>query len=187
MINDDQLIQQILEGDQKAFQLIMEKYQDYMYTVCWGILKNDQEAQEATQDTFVKMYRSLKSYNSTSKLSTWLYRIAYRTSLDYLRKRKDTSPIEDVEFGLKNADSSSERKYLNKELSGHLDGLINRLDSEEATVLRLFYLEEHSIKELEEITGLSQSNIKVKLHRSRKKLYNLIKEYQPELENYLAQ
>ena len=59
-----------------------------MYSVCMSILKNPAEAQEATQDTFIKAHRALDNYNADSKFSSWLYKIAYRTSLDYLEKKK---------------------------------------------------------------------------------------------------
>jgi RNA polymerase sigma-70 factor (ECF subfamily) len=155
-----------------------------MFSVCLSILKNRDDAQEATQDTFVKAFRALKSYNGESKFSSWLYKIAYRTSLDYIRKRKTTIDIVDEENKLTdnyNAGTNLE----NSELTNLLLKAINCLKPEEAGLIRMFYLEELSVKELEEITSLSTSNVKVKLFRARTKLSAIIKDQFSEIEEYL--
>jgi len=184
VISDIQLIQKILAGDQKLFGLLVSKYQDYMYTVCLNILKNKPEAQEATQDTFVKAYKSLAKYNDTAKFSSWLYKIAYRTSLDYLRKRKLTTDIDDVSYSLKANSVNIDQTLEKNEFNSQLEAAISLLDPKEAGLVRLFYLEEMSMKELAEIAGISLSNAKVSLFRARKKLALIIKDQFSDLENY---
>ena len=163
----------------------MLRYQDKMYSVCMSILKNKAESQEATQDTFLKAFKALKDYNADSKFSSWLYKIAYRTSLDYIRKRKKTSDLDTIEGGMLTSDESKTDSLENKELSNLLLNAMDSLPEEEAVVLRMFYLEEMSIKELEEITGLSKSNVKVKLFRARKKMADIIQNNHRELEAFL--
>ena len=183
---DTQLINDSLKGNQVALGQLIKKYQNQMYSVCLSILKRPDEAQEAAQDTFIKMHKSLNTFNSGSKFSSWLYKIAYRTSLDYLRKRKKTIDIEEVSFLLENNNDSQEDVMMQSELSQQLLKAIAHLNPDEAGIIRMFYLEEMTIKELAEITGNSISNVKVKLFRGRKKLGEIIKTKFENIESYLT-
>ena len=185
MNTEDQLLTDIEAGNTQAFSKLVEKYQDQMYSVCLSILKTKDEAQEATQDTFIKIYRSLDKYNRQSKFSSWAYRIAYRTSLDYIRKRKATIDIDKVDHTILSHVESSDNQVEQNELSDRLLQAISMLPAEEAGLVRMFYLEEQSIQELMDITGLSKSNTKVKLFRARKKLADIIRTNFSEMESYL--
>lgn len=184
MKTESQLIQKVINGEKQAFAQFIDLFQDRLYTVCFSILKNNGDAQEATQDTFIKAFKAIHSFESNAKLSTWLYKIAYRTSLDYLRKRKGTMSIDEVKQGLIPHEFNKEN-IEQKELKKNLSQAIELLKEEEAGLIRMFYLEEMSIKELQEITGLNKSNIKVKLFRARKKLSEIIKDHFQEVESYL--
>ena len=85
MSEDQLLIQRLVNRDQQALKELMERYQHYVYTILSSML-HDHEAAEASQDTFIKVYRSINRFESNSKLTTWIYKIAYRTGLDYLKK-----------------------------------------------------------------------------------------------------
>jgi len=184
MLTDNELITQTINGDQRAYGFLISRYQDYMYTVCYNILKTKQEAEEATQDTFIKAYKKLNSYKDDSKFSSWLYKIAYRTSLDFLRKRKQTTDLADVEYELSDRSSDLNNAIHKTQMQQQLSSAIMQLNSKEAGLIRMFYLEEMSVKELAKSTGMTMSNIKVLLFRARKKLAVLIKEHYTELENY---
>lgn len=184
MLSDIQLIQATLDGDQGAFGVLVSRYQDYMYTVCLNILKTKPDAEEATQDTFIKAYKKLATYKDESKFSSWLYKIAYRTCLDMLRKRKSTIDIEDVSYSL--ADSKQIALELEKyEMQQQLKAAIRKLSPKEAGLITMFYLEEFSVKELAETTGIQLSNVKVILFRARKKLASIISAEYADLENYI--
>lgn len=185
MNTETQLIQACLEQKSGAFSALISQYQNAMYSVCLSILKNPQEAQEATQDTFIKMHRSLKSFNLDSKFSAWLYKIAYRTSLDYLRKRKASVSFDDVDYNIENNEIGQQESLHQTELSQQLLKAIAYLNPEEAGLIRMFHLEELTIKEMAEITGLSLSNVKVRLFRGRKKLTEIISTKFKDIESYL--
>lgn len=185
MLTDVQLIHKIINGDQRAFSRLVARYQNHMYTVCYNILKTKPEAQEATQDTFLKAYKALAGYKEDAKFSSWLYKIAYRTSLDLIRKRKKTTDISEVSSGLADKSSTAHTSMEESEFSRELDHAIMQLDPKEAGMIKMFYLEELSTKELAEITGESLSNVKVILYRARKKLAAIIKEQYSEMENYI--
>jgi len=129
---------------------------------------SQQEAEEATQDTFVKLYRSIGQYRQDAKLSTWIYSIAYRTGLDYLRKRPNHQSLQDSAYQV--PDDSMMDDQSNKDLGRWLDLQLSKLPPEEVALLRLYYLQELQIKEVAEITGLTVANVKVKLFRIRKSL-----------------
>lgn len=184
MLTDIQIIEKTLAGDQQAFSGLVAKYQSYMYTVCLNILKTKPDAEEATQDTFIKAYKKLGSYKDESKFSSWLYKIAYRTCLDMLRKRKNTTDIDEVAYGL--ADTTTVAGELEQdEMKTQLKAAIKKLSPREAGMITMYYLEELSVKELAETTGIQLSNVKVVLFRARKKLASIISEEYAELENYI--
>jgi len=184
MDSETQLITKVIEGDDASFRLLVEKYQNYVYSVCLSILKTTNEAEEAAQDTFIKIHRSLKSYNSGSKFSSWAYKIAYRTSLDYIRKRKPTVDLAVVDYADHGVAPLSDQQLERQEISTQILNAVNQLPGEEAGLIRMFYLEEMNIKELVIASGLSHSNVKVKLFRARKKLADIIRTQYSEIESY---
>ena len=177
---DPYLINQTLKGDTKAFGELVERYQAFVYTIVIRIVKVREEAEEVAQDTFIKAFQSLSSYRGESKFSSWLYSIAYRKALDALRKNKKNSSLELIEE-ITEGDCSVIENALSyiedQERSEVIKKCILELPEKEAAIITLFYFEEQSIKEIAKITQLTEDNIKVKLYRSRKKLFSLLKHY----------
>lgn len=179
-VQEDKLINDIKAGDHRSYSLIIDRYKDMVYTLCMRLVKNPMVAEELTQDAFLKAFRSIKSYRSESKFSTWLYRIAYNTCISSLRKKKNVE-IEFEENRLESDENLGLKKMETDDRDAQLTTLLSQLKSEEQLMVQLFYLEEQSIKEIEVITGLSESNIKVKLHRVKHKLKGFIETDYPEL------
>ncbi|MFK7932462.1 MAG: RNA polymerase sigma factor [Saprospiraceae bacterium] len=179
MTNDRQLIQLTLAGNTAAFRQLVERYQEFVFTVTLRVLKQREEAEEAAQDTFVKVYKTLNSFAGESKFSTWLYTVAYRTALDRIRKK--SRPVQSLDQDgsfLQIADSSKASTVLQQQdLKQTLAIVIDRLPAVEANLVTLFYLQEQSIKEISAITGLSISNVKVKLFRVREVLRRELRAY----------
>lgn len=172
--NEKHLIDKAQKGNQIAFRQLVHMYQDYVYSVCFSVLKTKHESEEAAQDTFIKLYKSIVKYNSTAKFSTWLYSIAYRTSIDHYRKRKNLIDIDEVDYALAGKEDGTEENIEQQDLSRVLKMAIQELPDEERKVISLFYLEELTVKEIQKILMLKESNIKVKLFRARKKLHTLL-------------
>ncbi len=178
--SDTYYIGEVLKGNLNAFSILVDRYKSFVYTITYRVVKNEVDAEEVAQETFIKAYQSLKSYKGASKFSTWLYTIAYRKSLDYLKKYKkevsysvletiqDINEIE-VDNALKDIEEE-ERKTI-------IANSIKELPPDEAVIITLYYYEEKSIKEIVEITNLKADNVKVKLYRSRKKLHSILKHY----------
>ncbi|HSF52685.1 MAG TPA: RNA polymerase sigma factor [Algoriphagus sp.] len=172
-LEDDHYIKLTRQGDMQAFGLLVQKHQHLVYTLALRMLKNPEEAQEAAQDTFVKVYQSLSGFEGKSKFTTWMYRVVYNECLGRLRKTKrHFTMVEDIlENSGEPADFMDGLEILQREERAALVKKgIEMLNPAEAIVLTLFYLEDQSIKEIATITGSSESNVKVQLFRGRKHL-----------------
>ena len=184
--NNDQIyIDRVLEGDSQAFAMLVNRYKDLVFSLALRMLKHREEAEEVSQDTFIKIYKSLNKFKGDSKFSTWVYKVTYNTCLDRIKKLKRTQSTQQIdeftEHQIKTIDNALDRIEA-KERKEALRKCIERLPSEDSFLVTLFYFEELSLEEISEIVGLTPNNVKVKLHRSRKKLLKIVKEYiEPEL------
>ena len=187
-INSDYYyIKKILEGDSISFGVIVERYQNMVFTLALKMLKHREESEEVSQDTFIKIYKSLSKFNGESKFSTWIYRIAYNTCLD--RIKKNSKYNNDVEINDVTSNEIFQASTIfdsleNKERSIIIKECMDKLPEEERVIMHLFYFEELSLKEIVEIVSMTEGNIKVKLFRARKKLFSIFKEsVEPEIYN----
>ncbi|MFI5220516.1 MAG: RNA polymerase sigma factor [Bacteroidia bacterium] len=181
--DDNFYIDKILGGDTAAYASLIDKHKTMAYNIAWRILKSREDAEEIAQDSFLKVYYSLKEFKRESKFSTWLFRIVYNNTISRVRKKKlDVDSFDDENYEwMEPADTAKEMERLSQnEQKKYVNDAISRLPEEDATVITLFYMNESSIEEISTVTGLSQSNVKVKLFRSRKRLHeelqNMLKE-----------
>lgn len=176
---DIDLVRRVLTGDKTAFRSLVERYQNYVFSVAVTITKNREEAEEIAQDVFVKVFKQLGSFQQRSQFSTWLYTIAYRTSLDHVRrKRLHTEPIEREDGqALPIADdleAGPAGQLQQHDLQDLLQAALKQLDPTDAALLQLYYFKERSVREITEITGLSASNVKTRLFRLRNQLKEVL-------------
>lgn len=172
-LEDTHYIKLTRQGDMQAFGKLVQKHQRMVYTLALRMLKNPEEAQEAAQDTFVKVYQSLSGFEGKAKFTTWMYRVVYNECLGRLRKTKrHFTLVEDIlEHPDEPRDFADGLEILQREeRSALVKKGIEMLTPGEAVVLTLFYLEDQAIKEIATITGSSEANIKVQLFRGRKHL-----------------
>jgi RNA polymerase sigma-70 factor (ECF subfamily) len=170
---DSFYINKVLGGNLPSYAILVEKHKNLAYTLALRIAKNHEDAEEIAQDAFLKAYNSLSSFKQESKFSTWLYKIVFNTAISRARKKQilnvsiESDPVGNTihEDRISSLDSlhKKERKKIIAEA-------IARLKEEESVVMTLYYLNENNLKEIEDITGFSNSNIKILLHRGRKKL-----------------
>lgn len=173
--SDQNYIDKVLGGDTNAFSYLIEKYKNMAYTIAIKIVKNNEDAEEIAQDSFLKAYNKLNTFKGNSKFSTWLYTIVYRNAISKVRKKKIiTTDIDDHVINNYQSDHDFPQieAIKNKEQEIYVKKIINKLPETDALLITLFYLNESKVDEIEEITGLTRTNIKVKLHRARKKLYS---------------
>jgi RNA polymerase sigma-70 factor (ECF subfamily) len=152
---------------------VIDEYGDLVMTLCQRILADRELAEEAAQDTFVKAYRNLKDFRADASLKTWIYRIAYNTAIDYQRKkRRKVMPIDQMPLLETNADALHSMVDQEQILGVHQ--AIEKLPADQRALITLYYLEEKNIKEVSDITGWSESNVKIKLFRARKQLAEIL-------------
>ena len=174
-IDDSQLISQVKSGKVDAFKSLVERHQDYVFTLCYRVLGNREDAEEVTQDSFVKAFNGLSSFQGQAKFTTWIYRIAMNAAISYRRKKRvHLETLEDFKK-LDQGEISNMVEYQKLEQKKFLQIALNTLLPDDASVLTLFYFKELSLEEMSEITGINVSTLKVKLYRARKRLAAALK------------
>jgi RNA polymerase sigma-70 factor (ECF subfamily) len=172
------LIQKLREGDRKAFEEIVNHYKNMVFSISLKIVNNSFDAEEIAMDVFLKAFDKISSFNGDSGFSTWIYRIAYNMSISHVRKKK--LELEDIDsHGYRIQDESSKNPLeliLQSEDSSKINKAFSRLDEIEQQLLTLSYLEKKKNKEVAQILNMSESNVKVKIHRIKIKLAGLLKQ-----------
>lgn len=172
-LNDKDLVRRILDGETNRFSEVLKRYQRPVHSMIRQIITCREEAEELTQDVFVKAFRSLGSFRGECSLSTWLCRIAYNTAVSATRKKKLYFPDLD-DYVLNNLPDETVDEVLEKTedeaLLQRLEAAIDTLNAEEKALISLYYTEDKPIADIATILRLSQDNVKVKLYRIRKKL-----------------
>lgn len=173
--NDIQVIDRILAGNTRDFEILVNRHKDLAFTIAFRLLNNREDAEEATQDAFIKAYRSLSGFRRDSNFSTWLYRIVYNTAISMKRVKKPAfQNIEDVTYIAESSDGPKYDFDALAERNQLLERAMKRIPEEDRVLITLYYINESDVDEIHSITGLSKSNVKVKLFRARKKLQELV-------------
>lgn len=176
--NDNELISKVLRGDQQAYAGLVNRYQNYVFTLTLRLVKNREEAEEVAQDVFIKAYKYLADFRGDSKFSTWLYTIVNNTCISFLRKKKLTIHSLDDERVFAKADNQDAgfRADGVEQKSRHLmvGEAIRRLKPDDASIITLFYKNEQSLEEIALVLGLEVNTAKVRLHRARARLKELM-------------
>lgn len=180
LYTDTYYIQRIQAGDTACFACLLDKYSRPVHSLILKVVRNREDAEELAQDVFMKVFKHLSSFKGECSFSTWIYRIAYNTAISETRKKRheflaiEESVInnvseQEVAEALDRTDSSDQIQML--------DAALAQLPPDERAIILLFYMKEKTIDEVATITGLTASNIKVKLYRIRKKLFFVLKEW----------
>jgi len=179
-------IQQIIAGNARAYAFLVEKHKEMVFSIALKILHNREDAEEVAQDAFVKAYQSLSGFKNEAKFSTWLYRIVYNSAISKVRKKKlELSPLDDSTINNYSDDNMDSNFFLVEEPDQFelLQKALQSLPEDENVIVSLFYQNDHSIEDISAITGLTVANVKVKLHRIRKKLYTEMQKLMTNLED----
>ncbi len=182
------LLKEIKAGDMASFETLVNKYKDYAFTLANRVLNNSDDAEEVAHDSFLKVLKSIDQFKEESKFTTWFYRIVVNMAISRTRKKKlDTSDI-DAYSTLNVADASSADDGVNRQdRSYYIEQAIGLLKEDERILVTLYYFDELSMAEVQEITGYELSNLKVKLFRVRKKMAeNLQKVLPSEIDSIMS-
>lgn len=175
--NEKELVQRIMEGDPEAFAILLNQHQDAVHSLILQIVSSPEDAEELTQDVFIKAFNKIETFRGDAGISTWLYRIAYNTAISSTRKRKQTNITLDEKI-MNNIPDDMVDGILNEEademLLQKMEDAINKLKPEEKALLSLYYNQEKPVNEIAKITQLTAANVKIKLFRTRKKIASII-------------
>lgn len=180
-IDDKEIIRRIRGGETESFAWLLDRYGTQVFSLIQRIVRSREDAQEITQDVFLKVFENIGNYRGDSAFSTWLYRVAYNRAVSKTRKKKCEQPFgDDAVFRLAStsasADSSHEEYDMEREQRfGQIKKAMSCLPLKERMMIEMYYYQEKSVEDLAYITGLTQSNVKVRLFRIRKKIYEDIK------------
>lgn len=174
-MNEQIRVKQVLSGNTSAFAYFVDTYQDMAYTIAYRIIGNKQDAEDVVQESYLKAFRNLASFRSDSKFSTWLYRIVFNTSVTHAKSQMwQTARETNIDDAFYLSDEQSARIANDKETKEIVSIIMDQLPKGDALLLSLYYMDDHSIKEIAAITGLNESNVKVKLFRARKLFKELL-------------
>ena len=172
---DANIIRRVLDGDSESYRYLMDRYSQQVFALVVRIVDEPEDAEEVTQDVFLKAFRYLERFDGRSAFSTWLYRIAYNEAVSRTRSRHRLESTFD-ETQLRNISDAQVDSMLESDDArlAALPDAIDRLTVEERALVTLYYYEEIPLREVASMVGLTESAAKVRLMRTRKKLYVLI-------------
>ena len=182
--DDARIIQRVLGGETEAFAELLERYGAQVYGLVARLVGIEAEAEELTQDAFVRAYTHLSDFRGEADFATWLYRIAYNAALMHLRRRRVvTLPMDErLLDSVTDAMADSALSETSDERIALLEEALKLLSPEDRTAVTLFYFEERTTREIAFVLGTTASNVTTRLHRVRKRLYLLIKRLEHEQE-----
>lgn len=177
-MDERQQIRKVLRGDTSAFGYFVDAYQDMAITIAYRVCNNLQDAEDIVQNAFVKAFHNIHTFRSDSKFSTWLYRIVYNTALTHISNSAFNTEFVDyrqVDMDSSYSDWDILEQIQVQERKDVINKSMEKMPKDEGLLLTLYYLEENPIKDICLITGLTESNVKVKLHRARKRFATILK------------
>ncbi len=182
-LQDYELVKKALEGDEKAFARLLNRYKDTIYFMLLKMLNNRSDAEDLTLEAFGKAFKNLHQYSPTYAFSTWLFKIASNNCIDFLRKKKGIlvsleNDSEQTDLGettkLKSKDLDPEEKLIRKQKAILLHKVVRRLKPHYQTLVELRYFREFSYEEIAKELNLPLGTVKAQLFRARQMLFKLI-------------
>ena len=177
--SDQDLIEQVLKGNQRAYEFLVARYQETIAKFIWRLIPQAEDREEICQDVLVKVYFKLDKFRFDSKFSTWLHQIAWRTALSFLRKKR--LPVDELDKELVSDTLSLETSSDEHRVRRIVDTEISKLNLDERSITTLFYIQGVSIEDISHIVGKPEGTIKSILHRVRQKLRSRLRQLEPDV------
>ncbi len=192
-LDDKQLVARALDGDEAAYRELLERFRRPVFSLIYRMIGDREQAEDLAQESFVKAFNNLDSYNPSYRFSSWLFKIANNHAIDHLRRaRLSTVSIhgsphaassereEETRIVLEAQDESPEQEIMALELGGEIEEAISRLRPEYRTAVILRHLESRPYEEIAEIMDVPIGTVKTFLHRARAELRHALRHLREE-------
>ena len=185
-MNEQELIELVRKKDRTAFKILVDTWQDMVYNTALGILQNDEDAEDVSQEVFMQVYESISSFKGESKFSTWLYRITVSKATDHIRKKKRKKRFAFIQslYGKNDERDIDPPDFYhpgialeNKETGAVLFEAIEQLMPNQKTAFVLNKMENLSYREIGEVMNLSEPAVDALLQRAKDKLKKVLRNY----------
>ncbi len=180
-MSDEDLVKTIVSSnDTLLFEILYDRYSKVVYNKCYGFSKSQQEAEDLTQDVFLKLFVKLRSFKGNSKFSTWLYAFTYNHCVNYVNRNtakkieRKSVDAEVLEYTLYDPDKDDQE--IGQLRVDQLKDALELISPDEKMILLLKYQDSLSIKELTDILGIGESAVKMRLKRAKEKLITVYKD-----------
>lgn len=177
-------LKKLRHGDHDAFERLVRDNQENVFRVIVSVVRNEEDARDLAQDTFVKAYTSIASFNGTSSVSTWLYRIAYNTALDFCRKNVKTpdskSLFDEDDSEMRNLraaeETQPEKAFERTSLRKKIFAALAELPEEQRKMIELRDVHGFSYEQISKMTGVREGTVKSRINRARESLRKKLSE-----------
>jgi RNA polymerase sigma-70 factor (ECF subfamily) len=186
-LSDAEIIKRCQQGDEQAFQELVNRYQQKVLWIAYRMVGNKEDCKDISQEAFIRIYRSIKTFNLTSNFYTWLYRIVCNLSIDFLRKKKSTRSISFEEIGevaISNTSLPGE-EIKKSEQSQEMQTILQKIHPDYRVILILREIEDYSCKEIASIISCNANTVRWRLFRARQIFQKLWKKHLEEQEERL--
>lgn len=173
MYTETELIQSVIKGEAHAHRRFVKQYERLVFYVIHKLIDDEDDVKDLAQDVFMKVFKNLPKFKEESKLSTWIGQIAYRESVNFLKKKKrhyHVSTEESETLQLSDNRFTPEESAISEDTSSIVKSAINRLPERYRQVLVLYHLDEFSYPEIGEMTNMPEGTVKNYIFRARKML-----------------
>ncbi|GGZ42158.1 DNA-directed RNA polymerase sigma-70 factor [Echinicola pacifica] len=178
-LSDNELIALILkDNDSRLFGVVYDRYANIVYNKCLSFVKSKDEAQDLTQDIFIKLYFKLKSFKGESKFSTWLYSFTYNFCVNYLHRKyqKDQEMFKSLDYMENEIPEEISDGEIYKMQAERLQIALQTLEPKNKMILLMKYMDGMSLKEIQAATDLGESAVKMRLNRAKTRLLDIYNE-----------
>lgn len=181
MVQDEQvLVDRISSGDSTAFQEFVDRYKKKIYYIAYDITGDHDDAEDVSQEVFIKVFRSLKTFRRNAKISSWLYQISVNASIDLLRKKSskpeksmDDTERADIQENLPGSSTHAQNPERSAEdliIQNHISEALQKVSPKERSVFVMRHYNELKIREIAEILSISPGTVKALFYRATRKL-----------------
>ena len=175
-LTEDDIIDRCIDGEKEVFSVLVERYQQMVFTLAYRILGDEAAAKDAAQDSFLSAYRALETFRKDAKFSSWLASITLNTCRDALRRRRETVSVGEIEDMLQDRTEDPEKRLQRKEEEDMLQAALDRLPADFREIVVLKHIQGMDYGEIAALTGASEGALKVRAYRAREMLKDLFRQ-----------